>query len=56
MAETAVRANLLDASALVKLVVDEPGYEILCAYAARNGATYCTPFCLYEALSVLKAK
>jgi predicted nucleic acid-binding protein len=56
MSSSAVRANCLDASALVKLHVPESGSEVLRAYCAREPTKYATPFCFYEALNVLKVK
>lgn len=54
---TALRANCLDASALVKLYVPEEGAaEILRAYFHREPTKYTTPFCFYEALNCLKRK
>jgi predicted nucleic acid-binding protein len=52
----ATRTNLLDASALVKLVVDEVRSEKLRRYLRREGNWYTTPFCFYEALGALKVK
>jgi predicted nucleic acid-binding protein len=56
LARTAARTNLLDASALVKLVVAEDHDEKLRLYLNREGSWYTTPFCFYEALGVLKRK
>jgi predicted nucleic acid-binding protein len=50
------RASLFDASALVKVYTDEPGSEIVRQYFKREPTKYTTPFCFYEALSILKAK
>ena len=50
------RANCLDASALVKLHVDEAGAEIIRPYFDHEATKYTTPFCFYEALNVLKVK
>ena len=52
----AVRANCFDASALVKLEIDETGSDVVRAYFNREPTKYTTPFCFYEALSVLKGK
>jgi predicted nucleic acid-binding protein len=52
----AVRANLFDASALVKVHVDEPGSEIVRPYFNGEPTKYTTPFCFYEALNILKSK
>lgn len=54
MNASAVRANCLDASALVKLYVNEPGSEILEKYLKKHPTKYTTPLCFYEALTVLK--
>lgn len=52
-----VRANLFDASALVKVYVDEPRCDIVREYFHNCAPTkYTTPFCLYEALNILKRK
>jgi predicted nucleic acid-binding protein len=56
MTSTAVRANFFDASALVKLYVQEAGSDIVRPYFAGQPTKYTTPFCYYEALSVLKVK
>ena len=53
---TAIRVNCFDASALVKLHVEEPGSDILRQYAEMESTKYTTPYCFYEALSVLKVK
>jgi predicted nucleic acid-binding protein len=53
---TAARANCLDASALVKLHIDESGSGIIQAYVQSEPTTYTTPFCFFEALNVLKVK
>jgi hypothetical protein len=52
----AARTNLLDASALVMLVTDEPLSEKLHLYLQQEGSWFTTPFCFYEALGVLKVK
>jgi predicted nucleic acid-binding protein len=52
----AVRANLLDASALVKLFVKEDGSDILNKYLRKEAIQYTTPICFYETLNVLKVK
>ena len=56
MSGTTVRANCLDASALVKLQVPEPGSAIGRAYRVREPTKYATPFCFYEVLNVPKVK
>jgi predicted nucleic acid-binding protein len=53
---TAVRTHCLDASALVKHYIEEKGSDALRAYLHGQANWYTTPFCLFEALSVLKAK
>jgi predicted nucleic acid-binding protein len=52
----AVRAVLLDASALVKLFVKERGSDILEKQLREEPIPYTTPICFYEALNVLKRK
>ncbi len=52
----AVHATCFDASALVKLYVDEPGSEALRQYWNTQATRYTTPFCLYETLSILKGR
>ena len=47
-------AAWFDASALVKRYVDDPGSDPLRAYWDIQATRYTTPFCLYEALSILK--
>lgn len=57
MRELPVRANCLDASALVKVFSDEESSDIIREFFNNNAPTrYTTPFCFYEALSVLKVK
>lgn len=56
MTSTAVRANFFDASALVKLHVQEEGSHIIRPYFNGQPTKYTTPFCHYEALNVLKVK
>lgn len=51
-----VRANCLDASAIVKLYSNEDGSDILTEYIKNDPAYYTTPFCYFEALNVLKVK
>jgi predicted nucleic acid-binding protein len=52
-----VRANCFDASALVKVFTQEAGGEMVRKYFNHYSPTkYTTPFCFYEALSVLKVK
>jgi predicted nucleic acid-binding protein len=53
---TAVRTHCLDASALVKLYIEEPGSSALRTYLQGQANWYTTPFCFFEALSVLKQK
>jgi predicted nucleic acid-binding protein len=56
MPSVAVRAVCFDASTLVKLYVDEVGHEKVRAAFRVESTKYTTPFCFYEALSVLKAR
>lgn len=56
MPHRAARTNLLDTSALVKLVVVEDRSEKLRRYIEAEPSWYTTPFCFYEALTVLKVK
>jgi predicted nucleic acid-binding protein len=51
-----VRGNCFDASALVRVFIDEPGYEVVRPYFHGESTKYTTPFCFYEALNVLKSK
>ncbi len=53
---TAVRTHCLDASALVKLYIEERGSSELREYLRGHANWYTTPFCFFEALSVLKVK
>ena len=50
----AVRANCFDASALLKLYVQEDGSDILRAYWNREPTKFTTSLCFYEALTLLK--
>jgi predicted nucleic acid-binding protein len=52
----AVRAACFDASALVKLYVNESGSDPLRQYWRVQATKYTTPFCFYETLSILKGK
>jgi len=56
MTSIAVRTHCLDASALIKHYIKEHGSADLSAYLQGQANWYTTPFCLFEALSVLKAK
>jgi predicted nucleic acid-binding protein len=56
MTSTAVRTHCLGASALVKHYIPENGTDELRKYLHGQANCYTTPFCLFEALSVLKAK
>jgi predicted nucleic acid-binding protein len=57
MQHLSARTNLLDASALVKLVViEEERSDKLRRYLATESSWYTTPFCFYEALGVLKVQ
>jgi predicted nucleic acid-binding protein len=50
----ALHATCFDASALIKLYVEEPGSDALRAYWKTQATRYTTPFCFYETLGVLK--
>lgn len=51
------RANCFDASALVKVFSNEVASEFIRDFFHNQASTrYTTPFCYYEALSVLKVK
>lgn len=52
----AVHATFFDASALVKLYIDEPGSAELRAYWRSQATKYTSPFCFYETLAALKRK
>jgi predicted nucleic acid-binding protein len=57
MNSPAPRANCFDASALVKVFVEEAGSDIVREYFNNRSPTkYTTPFCFYETLSALKLK
>lgn len=52
-----VRANYLDASAIIKVLVEEPGNSSRVAeYFKSSHSFYMTSLCFAEALGVLKAK
>jgi len=51
-----VKPHYLDASALVKLVVEEPGSKALREFFQSNTNFHATSLCLGEALGVLKGK
>jgi PIN domain nuclease of toxin-antitoxin system len=51
-----VKASHLDASAAVKLVLQERGSEHLSSYFANRAGFYITSVCLAEALGVFKRK
>jgi predicted nucleic acid-binding protein len=50
------RADCFDASALVKVYVEEPRSSVVRSYFESRTTKYTTPFCYYEALSTLKSK
>ena len=56
MSTDAARAVCVDASVLVKLHAEEPGSDIVRARCSAEPMRYATPFCFYEALSILKGK
>jgi len=51
-----IRTHYLDASAIVKLLIREPGSEDLCNYRRQYSIFRTTSLCFAETLSVLKAK
>jgi predicted nucleic acid-binding protein len=51
-----IKASHLDASAAVKLVLQERGSEHLSSYFAKRAGFYITSVCLAEALGVFKRK
>lgn len=53
---TAVRTHYLDASAIVKLFVQEEGSDKLREYFSKHSVFHTTSLCFAEALRVLKAK
>ena len=50
------RASFFDASALVRVYVDEPGSEQVRSYFNNEPTKFTTQFCFYETLSALKTK
>ena len=52
----ALRSTFFDASALVKLHIDEDGSDIVRAFFNRESTRYTTPFCFYETLGTFKLK
>ncbi len=50
------RANYLDASAIIKVLVDEPESRFVAEYFKGPHSFYTTTLCFAEALGVLKAK
>ncbi len=56
MKPDAVHANCFDASALVKIYINEDGSDIVQKYFNSEPTKYTTPLCFYEALNVLKVK
>ena len=50
----AIRANCFDASALLKLYIQENGSEILRDYWKREPSKFTTALCFYETLTQLK--
>jgi hypothetical protein len=53
---THLEINYLDASAAVKLVLDEPGSDRVKKYFDGHGGFHITSLCFTEALGVLKRK
>ena len=51
---TATRANCFDASALLKLYVQEDGSDEMRTYWNREPTKFTTSLCFYEALTLLK--
>ena len=51
-----VRANYLDASAIIKVLVAEPDSSLMAEYFKGSHSFYMTSLCFAEALGVLKAK
>ena len=51
-----IKASHLDASAAVKLVLQERGFEHIRSYFANRPGFYITSVCLAEALGVFKRK
>jgi predicted nucleic acid-binding protein len=56
MPSKSARASFFDASALVKLYVDEPESNVVRGYFNSEATKYTTVFCFYEALNILKTK
>lgn len=50
------RASFFDASALVRVYVEEPGSEAVRSYFHSEATKFTTQFCFYETLNVLKSK
>ena len=53
---TSIRTHYLDASALVKLFIDEKGTDIIKKYFDEQSVFHTTSLCFAEALGALKAK
>lgn len=53
---TMARAVCIDASAMIRYLVEEPGSSLVREFIDREPCRYMTPFCFYETLSVLKRK
>ena len=53
---TYIRANYLDASAIIKVLVEEPDSSLVVEYFKGPHLFYMTSLCFAEALGVLKAK
>lgn len=50
------RASFFDASALVKLYVDEPQSDVVRGYFNTEATKFTSTFCFYETLNILKSK
>ena len=50
------RASFFDASALVRVYLDEPGSEPVRSYFNSEPTKFTTQFCFYETLNVFKSK
>lgn len=53
---TVIRTHYLDASAIIKLLIDEDGSAAVHSYLDSHATRVTTPLCFAETLGVLKAK